>query len=1058
MNQMTPIRLRRLSKKTTNFDTLNALGLSLAEMFEPPERISVSQAAEEYVDLNIPGAYVGPYRNSMTPYMCEPMDVLASREFSGCVFCGPAQCGKALPLWTPVATPSGWTTMGRLKVGDTIFGSDGKPVHVVFATPVMLEHDCYRLTFDDGTSITADAEHRWMVDDLLSENRKTLTTTELKSGMEAGRPGRTRYAIRNAGALELPDADLPMDPYTLGAWLGDGDSGHSRMSLNASDGDIADRIEAAGFELSRKFETSAHTLTIRARLPLRHALTATGVLLAPGARGTRKHIPREYLRASEAQRRALLHGLMDTDGCVGKSGVCEVTSTIPELADGIEELLVSLGYKVRRALKDTTCRYRGVVVRGQADRITFVADECPFLTARKVAMFEDRRNDSRARRSSYTGRRFITKIEKVSTTPVRCIQVDAEDHLFLAGRQMVPTHNTQSLLLNWLAYSVKVDPMDMIFYNPSHAAARDFAVRRVDRLHRHSPKIGALLSPKADDDNRHDKVYRNGMMLSLSWPSVTEFAGKPIGRAALTDFDRMDDDIDGDGNPFDLASKRTTTFGSYAMTLAESSPSRPLEDPRWISESPHQAPPVTGILALYNRGDRRRWYWPCMRCDRYFEGSFRLMKWDTSAFDSRDPAEVAQSCYMECPHCSFRLRSNMRRDMNEAGMWLRDNQKINPRTFRIEGDGPRSDIASFWLKGVAATFITWEKMVANYLTAERDYARTMSEDSLKKFWNTDEAEPYVPKNIETIRTPEALKERAEKYGQDGAPEVPAVVRTLIAAIDVQTNMFVVQVYGLAPGNPFDVYVVDRFTIVKSNRLDAEGERLWVKPGSYVEDWNLIADQVINKVYPIEGTDLKIGIKLTLCDSGGREGVTTNAYAYYRALRQSGLHDRFHLVKGEPNPLAQRAMVRYPDSENRSTGAKAGARGDIPVLFLNSTLGKDALHNRLEITEPGKGMIHFPKWMDDSIYVEMCGEVRTPKGWEQAKGGRRRNEAWDLTYYLLGLCASSILPVERLNWTGEVPAWARPHDQNPAVFGAPKVDVAPPEKIRYTMQRFGAALG
>ncbi len=615
---------------------------------------------------------------------------------------------------------------------------------------------------------------------------------------------------------------------------------------------------------------------------------------------------------------------------------------------------------------------------------------------------------------------------------------------------------TQSLILNWIAYSVVVDPMDMIVYNPSHSAARDFAVRRVDRMHRHSPAVGRMLSPKADDDNRHDKMYRNGMMLSLSWPSVSEFAGKPIGRAALTDFDRMDDDIDGDGNPFDLASKRTTTFGSFAMTVAESSPSRPLEDPRWIQETPHQAPPVTGILAIYNRGDRRRWYWPCLNCDFYFEGSFRMIEWDHTLTDK---AEASESCFMVCPNCDFKLRPNMRRDMNEAGLWLKDGQSIDHATKRIVGKATRSRLATFWLKGVAATFISWEKMVYNYLTAEEDYRRTLSEDSLKKFWNTDEAEPYVPKNVETIRTPQALKDRVENYGQSEAPEVPSVCRFLAAAIDVQKNMFVVQVFGIAPGNPCDVFLVDRFAIVKSNRKDAAGDTLWVKPGSYIEDWNLLTDGVMNRSYPIQdGEGRRMGIKMTICDSGGREGVTTNAYAFYRALRRSAIHDRFHLVKGEPSPLAPRTQVRYPDSSNRSSGSKAGAQGDVPVLFIQSNMGKDALNNRLDVVEPGKGMFHFPKWVGDEVFNEMCGEIRTPKGWEKTKGGRAKNEAWDLSYYLLGLLSSPILNVERLDWQGKVPAWAEVHDRNPLVWGQPKEEVAPEATPRYKVSRFAATLG
>nr|ESH07753.1 phage terminase large subunit [Salmonella enterica subsp. enterica serovar Give str. 564] len=94
---------------------------------------------------------------------------------------------------------------------------------------------------------------------------------------------------------------------------------------------------------------------------------------------------------------------------------------------------------------------------------------------------------------------------------------------------------------------------------------------------------------------------------------------------ALTDYDRFPEDIDGEGDGFSLASKRTTTFMSAGMTLAESSPGREITDVKWRRSSPHEAPPTTGILSLYNRGDRRRWYWPCPHCGDWFQSAMENM-------------------------------------------------------------------------------------------------------------------------------------------------------------------------------------------------------------------------------------------------------------------------------------------------------------------------------------------------------------------------------------------------------------------------------------------------
>ena len=607
---------------------------------------------------------------------------------------------------------------------------------------------------------------------------------------------------------------------------------------------------------------------------------------------------------------------------------------------------------------------------------------------------------------------------------------------------------TETLILGWVAFSVKVDPMDMIVYNPTQSAARDFSMRRVDRLHRNSPEVGSLMLRNRDSDNKFDKHYRTGMILNLSWPTVTEFSGRPVGRIALTDYDRMPDDIEGDGNPYDLASKRTTSFRSFAMTLAESSPSRPVENPKWIRGTPHEAPPCKGILGLYNRGDRRRWYWPCPHCGSYFEGRWSQMSWDTKA----TILESAETARLDCPACGIQIAQSERPGMQRWGVWLRDGQSI-AEDGRIRGEGVRSTIASFWLNGIAAAFTTWTNLVVSYLNALAQYEKTGSEEELKKFWNTDLGEPYLPKSAEVERLPEVLKARAEPLPIEEADEpervdrlsnrafsvrplVPPGVRFLVACVDVQTNMFVVQIHGISPGAPFDVVVIDRFNVKKSLRLDAQGEHLWVKPGSYLEDWSEITSEVIRRSYPLsDASGRRMTVRYTVCDSGGQAGVTTNAYAYFRKLRADGEAGRFHLVKGDSLASRPRTQITFPDSNRRDK--LSAARGDVPVMLLNSNVLKDSLVNRLESQVEGKGMFRFPDWLPDWWYAEMCAERRTDKGWEATN--YRRNEGWDLSYYVLAACVSVVLRVEGIDWS-KPPGWAEAWDKNdlvisPAATGA-----------------------
>jgi len=594
---------------------------------------------------------------------------------------------------------------------------------------------------------------------------------------------------------------------------------------------------------------------------------------------------------------------------------------------------------------------------------------------------------------------------------------DYSGEIFVGPAQ---SSKTDSLVINTLAYSIKVDPMDMMLYCPGMIEARDFGIRRVDRLHHHSEAIGAMLMPRADADNRFDKLYTTGMLFTISWPTRSTLSGKPIPRVVLTDRDRMDDNIEGDGEPFDLASKRTTTFGSYAMTLAESSPSREIIDPRWIPNSPHEAPPCEGILKLYNRGDRRRWKWPCPHCDEYFEGEFKHLAWDTSIEGSNK--DKAATVVMMCPHCGVGIHPDYRDDMQFFGVWVKDGQGINSEG-RVFGPEPRTSIASFWLKGVAAAFIKWSGLVEGYLNANDEFVRTGSEEALRKFYNNDLGEPYKPRSQNEIRLPEVLKGRAEKVKTP--KRVPQGVRFLVATIDVQKNMFIVQVFGVIPGMKFDLYLVDRFDIRKSKRTDDNDERLWLKPASNVEDWDEITEHVINREYELDDDSGRMmSIRLVGCDSGGKAGVTSMAYSYYRKLREQNLHRRFILLKGDASPNQPRTRMSFPDSQRKDM--KAAARGDIPVLLIQSNMVKDDLDGRLDCLEPGKGMFRYPDWLSDSWFAELCVESRTDKGWENLSG--HRNEAWDLAYYAIALCISQLIRAEDLNWN-EPPPWAADWDKN-----------------------------
>jgi replicative DNA helicase len=320
--------------------------------------------------------------------------------------------GKALALDTPLPTPDGWTTMGEIHVGDLLIGADGRPTRVVAATEVMVGRPCYEVSFSDGSRIVADAEHQWLTETRTSRRwePEVRTTREIAETVWAEPSGlRLNHSVANADALRLPDRALPLAPYVFGAWLGSRNSDVGR--LMATDPEVAMYVEAEGC-----------TLDGLSRGPLPDGIADT-------------RIPETYLRASEAQRRALLAGLLDTDGTVSRSGAVQFAVTSRRLAEDFRELVHSLGYRAGWSSKRVKGRTED---SSTAYLVSFMADDEVFRLQRKQLVHKERDRRTFTRRDS----RFITEVRAIQSVPVRCVEVDNADHLYLAGRSMIPTHNS----------------------------------------------------------------------------------------------------------------------------------------------------------------------------------------------------------------------------------------------------------------------------------------------------------------------------------------------------------------------------------------------------------------------------------------------------------------------------------------------------------------------------------------------------------------------------------------------------------------------------------------
>lgn len=383
---------------------------------------------------------------------------------------GQAGGGKLLRLDEPIPVPGGWTTMGQIQPGQELFDEKGMVCHVTAISEINPAPEMFRLTFDDGSAIEACADHQWLtwsareLDDLMRKSPEwrarrraarpsrakgnksrcfrlavseanaerdygvtmpqgSIRTTREISASVLTRRGRRNHAIPVAGAVELPQRDLPIEPYVLGAWLGDGTSASAGFTSN--DPEIIERLRGSGYLVTR-----------HGKNPYSFYIKGLSALLRSAGLLDNKHIPPEYLRASIDQRLELLKGLMDTDGTVSHSGGAEFCNTNPRIIEGIHELILSLGW--RATVRQGRARLRGVD-HGPKWTIKWTPDVPVFHLSRK----RDKQKMAVRRTTRF---RYLVSCEPVASSPGRCIQVSSESRLYLAGRSFLPTHNSGLVL------------------------------------------------------------------------------------------------------------------------------------------------------------------------------------------------------------------------------------------------------------------------------------------------------------------------------------------------------------------------------------------------------------------------------------------------------------------------------------------------------------------------------------------------------------------------------------------------------------------------------------
>jgi superfamily II DNA or RNA helicase len=403
------------------------------------------------------------HRMAGQPIMLRDYQIQAINECVGNlqgISIAPTSAGKAQPLSSLVKVPGGWKAMGDIMIGDLVAIPDGSSAVV----SGIFDHDpkdVYEITFEDGRKVRSCDEHLWKVHNHnWTEKWKVISLKEI-----------IEYQRTNQRTLSVPlptmvfdttnDIDLPIDPYLLGALLGDG-SFRDNFGISTADQFIVDKISSKldpRYVLKHKdrydysISFGSNELHMEARSEWMRDINAQPDIKKPtyhiykarieelglkGAYSHTKFIPPIYLNSSYSQRLSLVQGLLDTDGYVDKRGCISFTTTSQQLADGFAKLLHSIG-GIANVTAGTNRMYR---YKGEMTPCKDIYNVSIYHPTPGILVTMPRKID---RVSSRVVRRapmlHIIDIKKVSNEPVRCIMVDHPDHLYLTDGYVV-THNT----------------------------------------------------------------------------------------------------------------------------------------------------------------------------------------------------------------------------------------------------------------------------------------------------------------------------------------------------------------------------------------------------------------------------------------------------------------------------------------------------------------------------------------------------------------------------------------------------------------------------------------
>jgi len=569
----------------------------------------------------------------------------------------------------------------------------------------------------------------------------------------------------------------------------------------------------------------------------------------------------------------------------------------------------------------------------------------------------------------------------------------ALSRLYKGGAFVGPSQSGKTLgLITMGMHPVTCDPGPVLVVHMDRPSRDRWVEESLNPVIRNSPELRERLGRGREDDTFSRKRFR-GMRLMLGYPTPQWLSSAKYRLVLMTDFDHFPPELGvrkdaPEGSAFDMGMQRIKTFLSRGYVFAESTPAWPVTAEDWAprQDAPHEMPPVRyGIVPLYNRGTRGRWYWECPECGELFEPRFDRLHFD----ENRPPLEAGERAEMQCPHNGCLIGPQYKTELNRAalrgkGGWLHETDHggdlVPLGDSRIRG----TEIASWALNGAAATFASWPDLVARYIDAKRQVAEFDDDLALGRFMYTDVGVPHrrAGSGDGEGLSVKALKEARTSEARGVAPDW---VRFITVSVDVQGTYFTAQVTGW--GVDGTRTVIDRIDLTAPPEGE-DGQRK-LDPAKYAGDWAAL-EELDARSWPVRGADYALKALALAVDFHGAAGVSDNAELFWLARRKAGEGSRWFLTRGHGG-FHQRDRVWW-EAPGRTNNKRARK---VKLLNMATDRLKDSVTAAL--MRPVGTARSFPlaEFLSDDHLAEFCAEERGDKGWTPKKG-QKRNESLDLS--------------------------------------------------------------